>query len=191
MFFWSAVLNSGREPVECNAPLMVGCLIVSLSMIVAGVWLIPDNISELMDGIATEALEVNFAPGIAFVVFAMITAIGLAVTAIIQLFKIKVPAYALAFIINTLIFGGLVGFSARIVSPYAVGYYLESIGYTFCEYRTARGFREITELSWVRYASMCEDGVDLTGLTEAKLQEYLRTEEGALEKAEALGIFLK
>ena len=184
-------MSAGREPVENNAPLMVGGLIVSFVGIVFGVWLIPDNISELVNGITTEALEVNFEPGTAFTAFMMIMFVGLATLSAIHLFRINISDHIRVFIVNCMLLGGVAGFSARIVSPYAVGYYLESRGYSFCEHRTVRGYREITELSWVRYESMCEDDIDLTGLTEAKLQEHLRTEEGALEKAEALGIFLK
>jgi len=184
-------LNPSKEPFENSLPLLVAGLIMSLVLIAEGVVTVSDGVSVLLGGISTEALEVKFAPGVAFMAFTMIMFVGLAVITILQLLRVKPPAPIGVFMLNCMIFCVLAGFSARIVSPYAVGYYLESIGYTFCEYRTVRGFREITELSWVRYASMCEDGVDLTGLTEAKLQEYLRTEEGALEKAEALGIFLK
>ena len=184
-------MNADKDPVESSVSPIVAGLIVCLIALITAVGPISSGVSELMDGIGAEALEVNFAPGIAFAAFAMITAVGLAVVFILHLLKIKPPAHVQAFILNCAIFGGVAGFSARIVSPYAVGYYLESRGYSFCEYRTIRGFRKNTELSWVRYESMCEDEIDLTGLTEAKLQEHLRTEEGALEKAEALGIFLK
>ena len=184
-------MNADKEPVENSVSLIVAGLIVCLIALITAVEPISSGVSELMDGIATEALEVNFDPGIAFAAFAMITVVGVGVAAAIQLFKINISDHIRVFIVNCIIFGGVAGFSARIVSPYAVGYYLESMGYSFCEYRTIRGYRKITKLSWVRYESMCEDEIDLTGLTEAKLQEHLRTEEGALEKAEALGIFLK
>jgi len=170
---------------------MVAGLLLGLALIAAGVDAVYVDVGELLGGIDAEALEVKFVPGVAFIVFSMVTYVGLAIISAIQLFKIRVPANVLTFIVNCMIFGGVGGISARIVSPYAVGHYLESRGYSFCEYRTVRGYREITKLSWVRYESMCEDEIDLTGLTEAKLQEHLRKEEGALEKAEALGIFLK
>ena len=184
-------MSASENPIKVSLLLTVSALIISLVLIAAGVDTISDGVSVLLDGITREALEVNFSPGDAFAAFTMITVVGLAIIAVIQLFKIKAPDHILVFIVNCMIFGGVAGFSARIVSPYAVGYYLESRGYSFCEYRTVRGYREITKLSWVRYESMCEDEIDLTGLTEAKLQEHLRIEEGALEKAEALGIFLK
>ena len=184
-------MSADNEPFENNLPLIVAGLVVCLALITGGAWLTANGVSELIDGIATEALEVNFAPSIAFIVFALNMFAGLAVISALQLFKIKLSVHAQAFILNGTLLVSLVGIPARIVSPYAVGYYLESRGYSFCEHRTVRGYREITELSWVRYESMCEDEIDLTGLTEAKLQEHLRTEEGALEKAEALGIFLK
>ena len=184
-------MNADKEPVENSVSLIVAGLIACLIALITSVEPISSGVSELMDGIATEALEVKFDPGIAFLAFAMITVVGVAIIAVIQLFKIKAPDHILAFIVNCIIFGGVAGFSARIVSPYAVGYYLENRGYSFCEYRTVRGYRKITKLSWVRYESMCEDEIDLTGLTEAKLQEHLRTEEGALAKAKALGMFLK
>lgn len=186
-----AVLSPSKEPFESSLPLIVAGLIMSLVLIAGGVDTVSDGVSVLLGGITREALEVKFSPGVAFIAFTIIMFVGLAVITTLQLLKIKPPAHIRAFILSCMIFGGVAGLSARIISPYAVGYYLESIGYTFCEYRTVRGFREVTELSWVRYEAMCEDEIDLTGLTEAKLQEHLRTEEGASEKAEGLGIFLK
>lgn len=162
-----------------------------LVSIAGSVWLVSGATNAFWDGITTQALEVNFAPGMSLLAFGMLTFIGLTVTAVLQLFKIEHSVHVQTFVFYCVVLGILGGLSARIISPYAVGYYLESIGYTFCEYRTVRGFREVTELSWVRYEAMCEDEIDLTGLTEAKLQEHLRTEEGASEKAEGLGIFLK
>ena len=184
-------MSADKEPFENSLLVIVAGLIMSLVLIAGGVDTISDGVSALLDDITTGALEVKFAPGVVFTAFTMITVVGVAVAAALQLLKIKPPDHIRVFIVNCIIFGAITGFSARILSPYAVGYYLESMGYSFCEYRTVRGYRKITKLSWVRYESMCEDEIDLTGLTEAKLQEHLRTEEGALEKAEALGIFLK
>ena len=184
-------MSADKKNLENSLPLIVAGLIMCLISLAGSVWFVSGAASAFLDGIVTQALEVNFAPGMSLLAFGVITFIGLTVTAVLQLFKIEHSVHVQTFVFYCAVLGILGGFSARIVSPYAVGYYLESIGYSFCEYRTIRGFREITELSWVRYESMCEDDIDLTGLTEAKLQEHLRTEEGALEKAEALGIFLK
>ena len=184
-------MSADKEPFKNNLPIIVAGLLVCLALIAVGVDSTFDGVSVLLNDISTEALEVNFLPGMAFAAFITIAVTGPAIIAALQLFRIKLSAHAQAFILNSALLVGLVGIPARIVSPYAVGYYLENRGYNFCEYRTIRGYRKITKLSWVRYESMCEDEIDLTGLTEAKLQEHLRTEEGALEKAEALGIFLK
>ena len=184
-------MSADKEPFKNNLPIIIAGLLVCLALIAEGADRTFDDVSVLLNDISTEALEVNFLPGMAFAAFIAIAVTGPAIIAALQLFKIKLSAHAQAFILNGALLVGLIGIPARIVSPYAVGYCLESMGCSFCEHRTVRGYRKITKLSWVRYESMCEDEIDLTGLTEAKLQEHLRTEEGALEKAEALGIFLK
>ena len=135
-------MSSDKEPLGNSLPLILVGLIMWLTFLATAVEPIFHGVSELMGGIANEALEVNFAPGVAFAAFAMILFVGLTITSVLQLFKIKAPDYVLVFIVNCMVFGVLAGFSARIVSPYAVGYYLESKGYSFCEHRTVRGYRE-------------------------------------------------
>ena len=162
-------MSADKDPFENSLLVIVAGLIMCPILIAGSVWIVSGSANAFWDGITTEALEVNFEPGIAFLAFGSTMFVGLAILSVIHLFKINISDYIRVFIVNCMALGVLAGFSARIVSPYAVGYYLESIGYSFCEYRTIRGFREVTELSWVRYESMCEDEIDLTGLTEAKL----------------------